>query len=209
MGYDMYTVQEADADEKAAIEAADAHRRGLISPHTLPEGSDERAAAEKAWADAWAASDAAHKSYFRLNVWGMSVCVELMEKAGMVTSQGKLLWPELSNYGLTEYPDDPEYYDGHERAEIEAKLTEQGRAFLQASKAVIEYEPQPVAGIPAHKFWSNDGWLVTPKQCEAALSAWEAAAPELRASIEAEREWWPGWIEFLTHSKDRGGFRVH
>jgi len=209
MGYDMYTVQEIDAEEKAAVEAAAAVTRNAPSPFTMPEGSEERAAAEAERTEAWKAYDAAHKSYFRLNVWGMSACVELMEKIGMVTGQDHPAWPELAAYGLDAYPDDPEHYEGDERAEAEAKITDQGRAYLAAAEAVIAYEPEPIAGIPAHKFYSNDGWLVTPAQCEAALAVWAAAAPELQASVTAERDWWGSWIAFLQHSKDRGGFRVH
>jgi hypothetical protein len=198
MGYDMYTVQEADADEKAAVQAAQAACSTLVSPWTLAEGTPEREAAEKAHREAFAAYDAAQKSYFRLNIWGMSVCAQWMDRLGMLTNEAAPEWPELAAYGLDDWPDSE---DGD--------LSDADHRYLAAQAAVIAYEPQPVTGIPAHKFGSNDGWLVTPAQCAAALSVWENAPAEHREAVEAEREWWPSWIAFLAHSQQRGGFRVH
>jgi hypothetical protein len=207
MGYDMTTEQPADPAEAAAVAAAYAKTRTLTSPSTLPEGP-ERDAAEKAWRDAWAAYDAAQLSYFRLNIWGMSRCADTMSALGMLTGEPHPSWPQLDAYGLDDYPDDPEDYEGEERAEKTRQLTPSGRKYLDDAQAVVDYEPQPVNGIPAHKFGSNDGWLVTPSQCAAALAVWEKTPAEQRAAVEARHEWWPRWVAFLAHSKDRGGFRV-
>ncbi|WP_328902325.1 hypothetical protein OHR86_22560 [Streptomyces sp. NBC_00441] len=198
MGYDMYTVQEADADEQAAVKAAGEKCSALVRPWTLTEGTPEREAAEKAQREAFAAYDAAQKSYFRLNIWGMSVCAQWMDRLGMLTGEAAPEWPELGAYGLDDWP------DGDDN-----DLSDADRKYLAAQAAVLAHEPQPVTGIPAHKFGSNDGWLVTPAQCAAALAMWEKAPAEHRKAVETEREWWPSWIAFLAHSQERGGFRVH
>jgi hypothetical protein len=71
-------------------------------------------------------------------------------------------------------------------------------------------EPQPVLGIPRHKFSSNDGWLVTPAQIAAALDIYRSrTAEEVAAVMEPkDRDIWGKWIDFLDYAKDRGGFRV-
>lgn len=208
MGYDMTIVQERDQAEKDAIAAAHMHVNSLTSPYSLPEG-EERDAIEKTWKEAWRAYDAADRSYFRLNIWGMSHCRDVMASLGMLTSEEAPSFPRLEEFGLTDYPDDPADYDGEERARAEAELTDSGRQYLAAVEAALAFEPVPVRGIPAGKFSSNDGWLVTPAQCQAALAAWQQWTDDTRARVEGEIEWWDRWIGFLTYAKDRGGFHVN
>lgn len=207
MGYDMTIVQDRDQDEKDAIAAARALTATLTSPHTLPAGP-ERDAAEKAWSEAWKAYDDADRSYFRLNIWGMSYCRDVMDRLGMVTDEDAPRFPSLEDFGLSEYPEDPADYDGDKRTEVEAHLADADRQFLAALKATTDFEPEPVRGIPIGKFGSNDGWLVTPRQIEAALSAWHGQPEHVQTGVEAEFTWWSEWITFLAYAKDRGGFRV-
>lgn len=208
MGYDMTIVQERDQAEQDAIAAAHAHINTLTRPFDIPEG-EERDAAEAAWNEAWKALDRADRSYFRLNIWGMSRCRDLMDVLGMLTGEDAPRFPTPDEYGLTELPDDPEDYEGKERKAAEAKLGLAGRRFIDGCQAVTDYEPQPVKGIPVGKFGSNDGWLVTPAQCEAALDQWKAQPLAAQRKAEATAEWWPNWIAFLAYAKDRGGFRVY
>lgn len=207
MGYDMTIVQERDQAEKDAIAAAAKHIKTLASPHSVPEG-EERAAAEKAWKEGWDAYDKADRSYFRLNVRGMSRCCDLMATLGMLTFEEAPDFPRLEEFGLTDYPEDPADYDGEEREKAEKELTDGGRRYLDAIEAALAFEPVPVRGIPVGKFSSNDGWLVTPAQCEAALSAWQAQPEAARTHVTGGIEWWDSWIAYLTYAKDRGGFRV-
>ncbi|MEU7381516.1 hypothetical protein AB0A91_16240 [Streptomyces sp. NPDC042207] len=208
MGYDMTIVQERDQAERDAIAAAQKHVNSLTSPYSLPEG-EERDAAEKTWKDAWKAYDAADRSYFRLNIWAMSCCCDVMASLGMLTPEEAPSFPRLEEFGITDYPEDPADYDGEERAKAEAELTDGGRQYLAAVKAALAFEPVPVRGIPAGKFSSNDGWLVTPAQCEAALAAWRAQPDAVRARVEGEIEWWARWVAYLTYAQGRGGFRVY
>lgn len=206
MGYDMIIVQERDQAEKDASAAARKHAETIPTPYGLPAGP-ERVAAAAALRGAWEAYDRANRSCFRLNIWGMSRCCELMDRLGMLTSENAPRFPSPSEYNLDEWPEDPADYEGEERAAAEA--ADNGRRFLAAVQAVTDYEPQPVRGIPAVKFSTNDGWLVTPAQCEAALAAYEAAPAAVRGAVEAEATWWPRWIAFLSYAKDRGGFCVN
>ncbi|MFG2763116.1 hypothetical protein [Streptomyces rubiginosohelvolus] len=198
MGYDMYTVKEADATEQAAVRAAQEICSNLTFPWTLQEGTPERKAAEQAHREAFDNLRAVEKSYFRLNIRGMSTCLDWMDVLGMLTDEAAPEWPELSAFGLDDWPDSDD-----------DDLSDADHRYLAASAAVLAHEPQPVTGVPAYKFGSNDGWLVTPAQCAAALEAWEKAPAARRADVESGCEWWPSWIAFLAHSKDRGGFRVH
>lgn len=207
MGYDMYTVQGPDDAEREAIAAAQKHIATLIRPFDLPEG-DKRTAAETAWADAWKARDAAERSYFRLNVWGMSAAVELMHGMGLLSDVPNPEWPKLADFGLEDWPDDPEDCDGDERTAAEAKLTDRQRAFLAASNATRDHDSGTDC-IPADKFCSNDGWLVTPRQIETTLNAYRFVKEQDKAEAAKARPWWPLWIAWLGHAQERGGFRVH
>jgi hypothetical protein len=208
MGYDMTIVQERDQAEKDAIAAAIAHVETLPAPHTLPAG-EERDAAEKARKAGWDACNKADRSYFRLNIWGMSRCCDVMAALGMLTSEDAPKFPRLEEFGLTDWPENPDDYEGEERAKAEAELTDGGRRFLAAVEAVLAFEPVPVQGIPSGKFSTNDGWLVTPAQCGAAVAAWQAQPDDVRARVEGEAEWWARWIAYLEYAQGRGGFRVY
>lgn len=208
MGYDMTIVQERDQTEQDAIAAAHAHIATLARPFGIPEG-EERDTAQAAWEEAYDALRRADRSYFRLNIWGMSRCCDAMDALGMVTAERAPRWPSPEEFGLDEYPDNPADYEGDERAELEAALTDGGRNFLAAAEAAIGFEPEPVRGIPIGKFDSNDGWLVTPRQIEAALKAWRGQPQQVRERTEAEYQWWPGWVAFLAYAQGRCGFRVY
>lgn len=197
MGYDMYIVQEADQAEKDAKAAALAKAQALPQPWKMPTG-EERDAAKAASQKAWNAYDQAYRSYFRLNIFGMGRCCGVMDRLGMLTPEDTPSFPDLDGHGLTEWP---------ERGE--EGLSDAEKAFLAACDAVTDYEPQPVKGIPQGKFGTNDGWLVTPAQCSAAVATYRALPEETRAATEAEIEWWARWVAFLDYASGRGGFRVH
>lgn len=202
MGYDMYTVQGPDEQERAAFQKAQQRLDALAS-------SAKGAAVDRdAWQAAWTEMANARRSYFRLNIWGMGTCREVMDAFGMLTDEPQPHFPDLQDYGLTEYPEDPQDYEiEEERAEVEAELTEAQRRYLDAVKAVTDADSD--GGIPAYKFSSNDGWLVTPQQISAALATYQKADDADRQALTAELGWWPEWIAFLEHAKDRGGFRVY
>ena len=59
----------------------------------------------------------------------------------------------------------------------------------------------PLPGIAEHELCSHDWWLITAAECREALDAWAR-------SEQADRDAWPGWIDFLTAAVDECGIVV-
>ncbi len=120
--------------------------------------------------------------YFRLNIWGMKVAREIMYPLGMAHDHGREGQP-----AYVTCPD--EHYDRAERCDC--------------NDPWLSYSPE-VPGIPAWKVGSNDGWIVTPIDCQGALHMLAANGP-----AEDAPEWWDGWCSFIQRAAENGGFRVH
>jgi hypothetical protein len=60
--------------------------------------------------------------------------------------------------------------------------------------------------IPVHKLWTNDGWLLTPDELDAALQHAPARALDGR---QRPIPWWRQWLEYLDTARGHGGVRVH
>lgn len=74
------------------------------------------------------------------------------------------------------------------------------------------------AGIPLHKLSSNDGWIVTTVEIDAALAALARNAPTLDApsgdrmsdsAWEVFEATWGEWVDFLQVASAHGGFIVN
>lgn len=171
-----------------------------------------------------AASEAmrlAEKSYFRLNISGMSRFVQLMGDLGMAfEDMPKPAWPKAEDFDLTDEQswafEDPEEYP-------EVKLTDEQRAAAEKLRAekirVLSFHGMAdTPGIPFHKFSTNDGWIVLPAECRAAASIWarycDEQGGEDKALVSIEgRVWrtsfWLEWIAFLAGAAKHDGFEVH
>ncbi|MBE1485203.1 hypothetical protein [Plantactinospora soyae] len=64
-----------------------------------------------------------------------------------------------------------------------------------------------MAGIPAFKLRSSDGWLVTTREIDEALAAYAQVPAEERASLEDDSKW-VSWLEWLALARERGGFQA-
>lgn len=155
------------------------------------------------------------KAYFHLSVWGMSAYARAMHELGMVYEVAPTgAWPKASDHGTThEHIDTVE--DGNpEGIQITAVQEAAARAYLKLRDAHLSQHPGNTPGIPSFKFGTNDGWLVTPDECKAALAAYRAADEGKREAVLAavRQPWNPGywdeWIAFLEGAVDHGGFRV-
>jgi hypothetical protein len=215
MGYDVsITADLTDAEQLAKdaarikFDAAVATRDSMKMPWE-ERGTNPQYKAAAAEVDA--AYDELHRAdvnYFRLNIWGMGRCRDLMEERGMIYyATGPTDWPEYNEPERDpEGEDDRAFYARCEVYEEEyAKLTEPIRS------------AHPGGGdtIPSHKFGSNDGWHVTAEECQAALAA-EAAAALPAPTYEDEEthevkpvQWWPDWLVFLARGAEHDGFRVY
>jgi hypothetical protein len=242
-GYDM-TWRRVDDSEKAAVTAARlAQKAAWADRDALPEGEggtfnvakakllndwdshevfDGRTARFISAQDrVMAASDAvydAQRSYFRLNIFGMSRYTDAMERVGMVFDDLPYPdFPKLGDYDLTdeqweafEYPDD-------DAKPVEGEALAAAEKFKAAQDEVLSWHGMAdTPGIPAHKFSTNDGWIVLPVECQAAVKAWRAYVAEQGDEAKAcaslgladRSNYWLKWIAYLEGAARHDGFEV-
>lgn len=182
MGYDMYWRAPREDDNAGLAEAQKAFDEAVRARNAFPHGSPQAIEAQKLVETTYTGLNSAERTYYRLNVWGMSRARELMNERGMLCTPGEIAydeWPEYVEEGTPE------------RARYEAERD----VLLAAHRGECP-------GIPVHKLCSNDGWLVLPGEITAALAANDKHAPP------ADVEWWPEWIDWLRDAIDRDGFEV-
>lgn len=203
MGYDMYIVTADPGEEEAVAEARKLFDAACAKRDALTRGSGEHQAAQAEVDTAYVALDAARRTYFRLNVWGMGIARESMYTLAMLDVDASSPdWPEREDFGV----DDQVWnaYDGDEPGE---DAPEGIRRFHAAQEAALAAHPEPAVGICAFKLGSNDGWLVTPAELDAALAIYDKHATG--GGNVPSHEWWSEWIDYLRRAATRGGFRVH
>jgi hypothetical protein len=261
MGYDM-RFRKADPDEAAAVaeaqkifraacdvrDALPKSERGEFNMERakregIPWDSEDaydgmspryRAAADQVHA-AYRALNDAERSYFRLNISGMSWARGVMEQFGMafLSPAEHPPWPEIEDYGIDW--DDLEALEGPEYHPDFAWTDEKLRAackYREERDAVLAWHGPEVPGIPLHKFGSNDGWIVLPAEAEAAVRIWKQKLDELGEdqariavvlgssrrgeaisanSEDADAYWslWLRWVAYLADSVRHDGFEVH
>lgn len=141
----------------------------------------------------WQLQESTH-SYFRLNIFGMAEYRRHMDRVGMLSDATNGPFPTRDDD-----MDDITYRD-----------------------AVMEHIAYDSGGpgIPAEKLGSNDGWLVTPAECDSAVEVWNAWAQNAfgdrsnpgssaaKVLTGPDANGWLDWIEFIARASERGGFRV-
>jgi hypothetical protein len=242
MGYDMRW-RKVDPDETVAYQAAHARFNELVAVrNALPKeergtfnrvrgdeiGWDNEDAYDGQSARYRVAADAVHaaydemndirKSYYRLSITGMGMCRRLMYEVGMIfDDEPHPDWPEYEAYGVTDEQVDavryPEYAGD---TVLDDDLIMRVARYEAASDHVLSYHGKEVPGIPAHKFGSNDGWIVTPVECESALRIAAAKLDEIGEDalgnlIENHfyRDMWATWLQYLRGAITHDGFEVH
>ena len=158
--------------------------------------------------------------YFRLNIHGMARYRDLMAEFGMAFDDAPPpAWPRPGDYGIADEDawaiDDPDNYADRLKnmsPETFAKATE----YQTAQTQVLMWHAKETPGIPLHKFSTNDGWIVLPVECEAAVKAWQAYCLQYGESVALKRvgdpEWqdyWKQWIAYLADAAKHNGFVVH
>ncbi len=116
--------------------------------------------------------DADSPDYYRFNVSGMRVMVLAMVAAGAVSERDKV--PEFPAWPPKGTPKDrvDALRDAFwEEASLEVKLTDRERIQLRAVKQqhakVLATRSARKGMVPAYKFASNEGWIVSPAECAA------------------------------------------
>lgn len=210
MGYDMYLLERdesRDAEKAAAERDFDlaAQERNKIEDRSSPEYAQAQAKVE----EAYGRIRDADLNYFRLNNGGMGTMREHMYRLGMLATEYADLppWPAVDDFGLTQ----EEVWSGA----VPAEKAEAYERFQAAHDAVVRWSPPDEPGIPVHKFGSNDGWVVTPRDIEGALAMLDKAPA---AQVEAIRADWreeggtsyfDDWLDFLRRAQAGQGFEVY
>jgi hypothetical protein len=169
----------------------------------------------------WRKCEDGEDGYFRLNIFGMSRYCDFMAEFGMAFNDAPHpVWPKTEDYGITDEDywavEEPEDYQDRLKTmtpETFAKVAEYQTAMTQV---LTWHGVADTPGIPLHKFSTNDGWIVLPAECEAAVKAWQAycnkhgEATALKRVGEPERQdYWKQWIAYLSAAAKHDGFEVH
>lgn len=166
-------------------------------------------------------------SYFRLNGFGMSRCVVVMHRLGMVQlgNMAFMNWPSadgigdddwdavaaleserLREWASKEIGEDPG--TSPETSPVSKTISD----YVDARLRVLLWVPETVNGIYEPKFAWNDGIVVTPVEIRAGLARLrEHTGADVRQALTAENfplGTWARWVEFLVYAERRGGFRV-
>ena len=141
------------------------------------------------------------ESYFRLSIFSMSRYCQHMAERGMIFDAGP--YPPFPDGGDWDKIDQfryPEFYQ--DSAPLTEEEIQAAKEHLAATDEVLSWHGPEIPGIPGHKFGSNDGWIVTPAECEAAYRIGkDKPAPD-------GEEKWAQWLDYLHRAAAHGGFEV-
>jgi hypothetical protein len=167
-----------------------------------PEDIDELELRQRvAWKLYWHADGAR----YHLSNRQMGDAITVMERSGMTRQVPTPPFPQPQTYGATS-----QEYD----AFLDATATDRGEP-VQPSPELAAYlntRDQHLAAnydaqvIPRHKLWTNDGWLITPDELDAALPHAPTSALDRR---QRPIPWWRQWLDYLDGARGHGGVRVH
>lgn len=246
MGYDMHWRKLGDTEETdvvaaravwdAALAARDALPReeagqfnvakaketGDWDAHEVYDGRTERyRSAQDAVMAASAAQDGARVSYFRLNITGMGLWYTAMRELGMVfDGPDHPPFPDVEEYGVNhddvERVEHPEHFT--DAPPVDEETREKALRYIAAVDEVLTWHGAEIPGIPAHKFSSNDGWIVLPAECDAALRIYTAKLNEVGQDSmhnlidnligPGARGRWGQWLAYLNGAITHDGFTV-
>ncbi|ALY10619.1 hypothetical protein FDH86_gp084 [Arthrobacter phage Tank] len=228
MGYDMYiknyeyteaeqlAKKAADEQWDAALAVREKRTKQLaidgITDWKVIHADTEWKAAQAEVVAASEAMSMTQLDYYRLNIWGMGRCREYMNERGMLVDNysrdAMPAWPDYS---------EPDQREGESNEDWYKRIDEYDNEYSERCRPTRSWSPFPEAeyeGIPAHKFSSNDSWLVTEHECRtAAKLGREAPFPTYIDKEDGNKEkpvvWWESWLKFLESASTRGGFEVH
>jgi len=174
----------------------------LHDPVQLP-APEEAEALERQQRAAWKQYWHANGARYHLSNRQMSDAITAMEQAGMTRPVPVPPFPQPSSYGTSGDEYDA-WLDGVDRGQP-VQPSPELTYYLDALDAHLaaNYDAQV---IPRHKLWTNDGWLITPDELDAALPQAPATALDRR---QRPIPWWRQWLDYLDSGRSHGGVRVH
>lgn len=146
--------------------------------------------------------------YYRFNIWSMARVREVLCVLGVLDEE----------FPFPEWPESPgeEHFD-----EDGNPLTDEAEDYLRELDDLRAMH----AGngkVPYYKFCSNDGWIVTPEECEALSKAILSAGkekiksileryvePDARDSLDEFAEYIVGFGKYCERCASLGGFAVY
>lgn len=248
MGYDMSWRKEAGEAEKLAVKAAQevfseaCDRRDALPREARGDfiGGEARQArgldfeAHEAWPgrtpeyiaavdaahEAYRAMYAAEKSYFRIGQFSMGRWVDVMLDIGMAfDDEEPPPWPQIEAYGTNWDHVEAVRYPDADAEPLDAEARERAERYQAECDRVLSWHGKTdTPGIPAHKFSSNDGWIVLPAECQAALKIYaaklEEIGPEAMGNLlvntigEGAVRRFNDWLDFIAGASKHDGFEV-
>jgi hypothetical protein len=165
-----------------------------------PEDVEELERRQRAaWKQYWHADGAR----YHLSNRQMGDAITVMEHTGMARQVSVPAFPQPTAYGVSSEEYDA-WLDAVDRGQPVQPSPELA-AYLDARDRHLQanYDAQV---IPRHKLWTNDGWLITPDELDAALPhAPETALDRRQRPIP----WWAQWLDYLDTARGHGGVCVH
>ncbi|MFE9250876.1 hypothetical protein [Streptomyces sp. NPDC007088] len=232
MDYDMYingpmTDEEEATYQKARAAFDSAVRERDELPHALAKYQTAKRRLAVSHPGYWAAQQKVdetyeelqntHTSCFHLNIRGMGAYRTVMHELGMLATDYQApAYPELPE-GVTWEDIEADEDDPNPSATDWLPTAAAAAAFVKKLDAHLSWHPEHTPGIAVHKLGSNDRWLVTPQEIEAALAAYRThSAEEVKSRLASElgdkgdtTSNWIEWIAFLKRAKARDGFKVY
>jgi hypothetical protein len=201
MSYDLYW-KSPSATTLRRVRAA---RAALTRALTTTSNPDTLAKAEARVARA-------SQYYYGCNNWTMGITRDLMMELGMLV---EVPYP---NDPTVARPEDEGFEEWWSEGGGDGGL-ESWTAYREAVLAYFESVPEKVEGISFFKLCSNDSWVVTPAECQAALLAWRRACDErgwgynhVPETVHDEQpvrvDWWGEWLTYLSGATQAEGFVV-
>lgn len=152
-----------------------------------------------------------NERYFHFNWAGMGVACKAMDQLGMLEDIIMPAWPKPEDHGLTSQQVWPDY-DDELSGDAMHGFSPEVTAFTRLYEATRDQCVAKPTGIASYKFDSNDGWLVTPTELQAALTRWRCHDNVAQAAarlVFARTNRWDEWIAYLERAMVFGGFRVY
>jgi hypothetical protein len=121
-------------------------------------------------------------TYFRLNIHGMGKYRALMDGLGMLNyTDPPEDWPDRETFKIPQITVHPDYTGGQDYLDDD-ESSPQYAAYEAAYDEWRGFMPEGT-GITLAKLCSNDGWIVTPEECESALAIWDVLDTDTKMGV--------------------------